>query len=179
MPCVPLIEGGTRMRTGRPIPPLTLTADERDTLERWARRPTTAQALAERARVILGCRAGKSNTVVARELRLTKQTVGKWRTRFLSKRLDGLLDEPRPGAPRRISDAHVERVDAGDGAPRSDALEHPRDGAAVWAQPDSRQSNLARVRPATAPGGDVQAVQGPAVHRESAGYRREIGRAHV
>src|SRR2546425_1144699 len=110
MPCVPLIEGGTRMRTGRPIPPLTLTADERDTLERWARRPTTAQALAERARVILGCVAGKSNTVVARELRLTKQTVGKWRTRFLSKRLDGLLDEPRPGAPRRISDAHVERV---------------------------------------------------------------------
>ncbi len=98
------------MRTGRPIPPLTLTADERDTLERWARRPTTAQALAERARVILGCVAGKSNTVVARELRLTKQTVGKWRTRFLSKRLDGLLDEPRPGAPRRISDAHVERV---------------------------------------------------------------------
>src|SRR3989441_4780114 len=110
MPCVPPIEGGTRMRTGRPIPPLTLTADERDTLERWARRPTTAQALAERARVILGCVAGKSNTVVARELRLTKQTVGKWRTRFLSKRLDGLLDEPRPGAPRRISDAHVERV---------------------------------------------------------------------
>src|SRR5713101_913007 len=98
------------MRTGRPIPPLTLTADERDTLERWARRPTTAQALAERARVILGCVAGKSNTVVARALRLTKQTVGKWRTRFLSKRLDGLLDEPRPGAPRRISDAHVERV---------------------------------------------------------------------
>jgi transposase len=66
--------------------------------------------LAERARVILGCAAGKSNTVVARELRLTKQTVGKWRTRFLSQRLDGLLDEPRPGAPRRISDAHVERV---------------------------------------------------------------------
>ncbi|HEX9571071.1 MAG TPA: IS630 family transposase [Burkholderiales bacterium] len=98
------------MRTGRPIPPLTLTADERDTLERWARRPTTAQALAERARLILGCAAGKSNTVVARELRLIKQTVGKWRTRFLNKRLDGLLDEPRPGAPRRISDAHVERV---------------------------------------------------------------------
>jgi len=98
------------MRTGRPIPPLTLTDDERATLDRWARRPTTAQALAERARVILGCAAGKSNTGVARALRLTKQTVGKWRSRFLTKRLDGLLDEPRPGAPRRIGDADVERV---------------------------------------------------------------------
>src|SRR5215831_14742767 len=85
---------GTRMRTGRPIPPLTLTDDERDTLERWSRRPTTAQALAARARVILGCAAGQSNTAVAYELRLTKQTIGKWRTRFISKRLDGLLDEP-------------------------------------------------------------------------------------
>jgi len=98
------------MRTGRPIPPLTLTDDERATLDRWARRPTTAQALAERARVILGCAAGKSNTGVARALQLTKQTVGKWRSRFLTKRLDGLLDEPRPGAPRRIGDADVERV---------------------------------------------------------------------
>src|SRR2546425_904614 len=95
------IEGGTPMRTGRPIPPLTLTDDERDTLERWARRPTTARALAERARLILECAAGRTNTVVARELRLTKQTIGKWRTRFLNHRLDGLLDEPRPGAPRR------------------------------------------------------------------------------
>src|SRR5713226_227210 len=106
MPCVPLIEGGTRMRTGRPIPPLTLTDDEHDTLDRWARRPTTAQALAERARLILGCAAGKSNTVVARELRLTKQTVGKWRTRFLSKRPAASRNQPPPRAPRRISDAH-------------------------------------------------------------------------
>ena len=98
------------MRTGRPIPPLTLTEDERETLERWTRRPTTARALAERARLVLECAAGKSNTIVARELRLTKQTIGKWRARFLRQRLDGLLDEPRPGAPRRITDDHVERV---------------------------------------------------------------------
>jgi transposase len=98
------------MRTGRPIPPLTLTPSERETLERWARRAKTAQAVAQRARLILGCAAGRTNTVVAHELRVTKQTVGKWRSRFLLRRLDGLRDEPRPGAPRTITDAQVERV---------------------------------------------------------------------
>src|SRR5262245_20695611 len=98
------------MRTGRPIPPLTLTNVERETLERWTRRPTTAQALAQRARMILNCAAGKTNSRVAREVRVTKQTVGRWRTRFLLARVDGLLDEPRPGAPRTISDAQIEAV---------------------------------------------------------------------
>ena len=98
------------MRIGRPIPPLTLTDPEREMLQRWTRRPTTAQALAQRARVILECAADETNTRVARKLRLTKQTVGKWRSRFLAKRLDGLLDDPRPGAPRTVSDAHVEDV---------------------------------------------------------------------
>jgi transposase len=98
------------MRIGRPVPDLTLTADEQDALERWSRRPKTAQALAQRARIILACAAGKTNTAVAAELALTKQTVGKWRSRFIEQRLDGLLDEPRPGAPRTITDAAVERV---------------------------------------------------------------------
>src|SRR4029450_10688030 len=71
------------MRTGRPIPPLTLTDDERDTLERWSRRPTAAQALAARARGILGCAAGQSNTAGGGGLRLTKQRNGKWGARFL------------------------------------------------------------------------------------------------
>ena len=97
-------------RIGRPIPSVILTAEERAMLEGWARRPTTAQATALRARLILGCAAGKTNTAVARELRVTKQTVGKWRSRFVTKRLDGLLDEPRPGAPRTVTDAAVERV---------------------------------------------------------------------
>jgi transposase len=92
------------------MPPLTLTAEERDTLERWARRRTTAQAIALRARIVLASAAGKTNTAIARETRVKKQTVGKWRGRFLAKRLDGLLDEPRPGAPRKITDADVERV---------------------------------------------------------------------
>jgi transposase len=66
--------------------------------------------LAQRARIILACAEGKTNTAVAAELGITKQMVGKWRTRFVEQRLDGLLDEPRPGAPRQISDADVERV---------------------------------------------------------------------
>jgi transposase len=87
-----------------------LTTDERDTLERWARRPTTAQALALRARLVLRCAAGETATAIARDVHVTKQTVGKWRGRFIARRLDGLLDEPRPGVPRKITDAHVERV---------------------------------------------------------------------
>src|SRR5882672_836145 len=98
------------MRLGRPVPPIVLTTDERETLERWARRPTTAQALALRARLVLRCAAGETATAIARDVHVTKQTVGKWRGRFIARRLDGLLDEPRPGVPRTITDAHVERV---------------------------------------------------------------------
>jgi transposase len=98
------------MRTGRPTPTLLLIESERETLQNWTRRPKSAQALALRARIILRCAAGHSNTETAAELRVTKQTVGKWRKRFLEKRLDGLLDEPRPGTPRKLSDAEVERV---------------------------------------------------------------------
>ena len=98
------------MALGRPIPPLSIGPDERNVLERWTRRPTTAQALAQRARLILACAEGKTNTVVAQELGVTKQMVGKWRARFCERRVDGLLDEPRPGAPRTITDTDVERI---------------------------------------------------------------------
>jgi transposase len=98
------------MGTGRPIPTLILNQEERETLERWARRPRTAQALAQRARIILGCSSGKTNSHVAEQMHITKQCVGKWRSRFLAKRLNGLLDEARPGAPRTITDAKVEHV---------------------------------------------------------------------
>ncbi len=98
------------MRTGRPIPPITLTMEESEALEHWIRRAKTGQALAQRCRVIVGCVAGKSNAVVAGETGFCPQTVGKWRARFLEQRLDGLLDEPRPGAPRKITDADVERA---------------------------------------------------------------------
>jgi transposase len=98
------------MPIGRPIPPLSLTDEERGMLEQWTRRPTIAQALALRARIILACGLGKTNTAVAQELRVTGATVGKWRRRFGEQRLEGLLDEPRPGAPRTVDDAAVERV---------------------------------------------------------------------
>ena len=68
---------------GRPVPPLILEDEERQTLEQWARRPKTAQALALRARIILGCADGQTNTAVASRLRVSKPTVGKWRSRFL------------------------------------------------------------------------------------------------
>src|SRR5690606_23005991 len=98
------------MRLGRPLKPIVLTADERSTLEGWARRRTTAHAVALRARIVLLAAEGESNTRIARRERATKATVGKWRERFLRKRLEGLLDEPRPGAPRVITDAAVEAV---------------------------------------------------------------------
>jgi transposase len=98
------------MTRGRPIPKLVLTTEERETLQGWAQRRKTSQALALRARIVLACAEGKTNTQASVTLRLCKQTVGKWRGRFVAKRLDGLLDEPRPGAPRQISDREVERV---------------------------------------------------------------------
>jgi transposase len=98
------------MRTGRPKALLVLTPEEQETLKRWTRRPKTAQALARRARTVLACAQGKSNAAVAAEVGWGSHTVGKWRARFVDRRLDGLLDEPRPGAPRRLSDAQVERV---------------------------------------------------------------------
>jgi transposase len=98
------------MRTGRPKAALTLTDDDSQKLQTWARRPTSAQRLALRSRIVLACAQGHSNTQVARDLQITSATVGKWRSRFLENRLEGLIDEPRPGAPRIITDAQVEEV---------------------------------------------------------------------
>lgn len=98
------------MRTGRPKARLVLAPTERKTLESWTRRRTSAQALALRARIVLRCATGATNKDVAAELGVTQQMVGKWRTRFIEQRVAGLLDEPRPGAPRKITDDDVERV---------------------------------------------------------------------
>ena len=96
-----------------PVPtalPVVLTDDERETLERWSRRHSSAQALALRCRIVLACAEGDANVVVAERLGVNRATVAKWRTRFVEHRLDGLHDEPRPGGPRTIGDDDVERV---------------------------------------------------------------------
>ena len=98
------------MRTGRPKQPLTVTSEERQRLESLAHRARSQALLARRARVVLGCAEGLDNKAVAKKLRCSLGMVGKWRSRFLEARLAGLYDEPRPGAPRKISDDQVEKV---------------------------------------------------------------------
>jgi transposase len=97
-------------RTGRPKAPLVLTGDERQVLAQWARRAKTAQALALRSKIVLACAEGTPNQEVAARFAVTPQMVGKWRARFVARRLEGLSDEPRPGQPRRITDEKVEEV---------------------------------------------------------------------
>jgi transposase len=97
-------------RRGRPTPEVALSDDERETLERWARRPKSAQALALRCRIVLAAANGEANGEIAARLGCHPTTVGKWRRRFAERGLDGLHDEPRPGKPRSIGDDDVERV---------------------------------------------------------------------
>jgi transposase len=97
------------MAGGRPKAALILSDEERETLERWARRRKSSQSLALRSRIVLACGQGQDSKHVASLLKVTMPPVGEWRKRFIEERLDGLLDEPRPGAPRKISDADVER----------------------------------------------------------------------
>jgi len=98
------------MRRGPKLEPIVLTVEENDRLVEWTRRHKTSQALALRARIVLACQQDRSNREIAHQVHATAQTVGKWRGRFIEKRLEGLLDEPRPGAPRTISDAMVEKM---------------------------------------------------------------------
>jgi transposase len=120
---------------GRPTAQIVLSDDERETLQRWARRPTTEQALALRCRIVLAAADGVLNKDIARELRCSAVTVGKWRSRFATKRFDGLIDEPRPGQPRKITDEIVEQVIV------ATLEEAPPDGATQW----STRSMAARV----------------------------------
>ena len=92
------------------LEPLVLGAEERQVLEGWARRRKTSQALALRSRIVLACAGGRSVTAVAADLGVSRDTVRKWRSRFMVSRLEGLSDEPRPGAPRTITDVQVELV---------------------------------------------------------------------
>jgi transposase len=93
---------------GRPKVKLVLSETERDQLMALTLRRKTPQALALRAQIVLGCATGADNKTVAARQRVTPHTVCKWRARFIEQRVDGLLDAPRPGAPRRINDAHFD-----------------------------------------------------------------------
>jgi transposase len=93
-----------------PLAEVVLSNDEREVLERWARRPKSAQALALRRRIVLAAAEGESSKAIAARLGCHKSTVGKWRGRFARRGLDGLHDEPRPGKPRSIGDEDIERV---------------------------------------------------------------------
>jgi transposase len=105
----PTTDTGPR-RPGPKLAELALTDEERATLSRWARRRTSSQALALRCRIVLACAEGHSNAAVAERLGVSKPTVTKWRARFVARRLEGLADEPRPGAARTITDTQVEQV---------------------------------------------------------------------
>jgi len=154
------------MRTGRPVAKIGLSAAVAGILGGYRQRPKTAQALALRARIALGCAAGLSNKAVAARERVTAETVGKWRGCFIERG----LDEPRPGAPRTIDDAKVEGVimrTPESPAARRHAMEHARHGAAQRHLDLECGAHLARLRPATASHPDVQAVAGSVVHRQS------------
>ena len=98
------------MGRGRRAVEVVLTGAERETLERWARRPKSSQALALRCRIVLGAAGGETNKSMAARLGCSEATVSKWRRRFAQRRLDGLADDPRPGPPRTITDEMVEEV---------------------------------------------------------------------
>ena len=114
-----------KMQPRARLKPLTLTRDEREQLEHWVRDCRGSRPLALRARIVLSCQAGCSNRDSAKRLKVTAQTVGKWRARFVAQGLQGLADQPRSGAPRSISDAMVEAVLA-------KTLHEKPPGAARW-----------------------------------------------
>jgi len=89
---------------------VVLSDAEREQLESWSRRAKSAQALAQRSRIVLAAAEGLKNTEIAERFSLDHATVRKWRNRFAADRLEGLLDEPRPGRPRTVRDAQVEEV---------------------------------------------------------------------
>ena len=99
------------MPRGRPHKaPLVVPDEDRADLVRWTKRPKSTNGLAQRARIILRCADGLTSTEVAAELHVTNQTVCKWRSRYIERGSSGLLDEPRSGAPREVSDEAVEAV---------------------------------------------------------------------
>lgn len=132
------------MLPGPRLKPLVIRPEDQAQLLTWSRRPKTAQALAVRARIVLLAAEGRSNSDIARQLPATLRTVWKWRQRYLDQGLDGLLDEPRPGTSRKLSDEQVERV-------LTRTLENQPQGATHWSTRDMAkacglsQSSISRI----------------------------------
>jgi transposase len=156
---------------------VVLSDEEREVLERWARRPNSAQALALRCRIVLAAADGERSIDIAERLGCTRSTVGKWRGRFAERGLDGLHDEPRPGKPRQITDEDVERVIV-------KTLEEQPANATHWSTRSMAtatgmsQSAISRIwrafglRPhRTEP---LQALTGSPVHRQGQRHRRAL-----
>ena len=146
---------------GPPASEVVLTELERSTLERWSRRPTSAQALARRCRIVLACAEGKNNTAIAAELGLSRQTVRKWRNRFIVHGLEGLNDEPRrPRAEehRRRCRRDGGRQDPRGAAGRRHALVDAVHGQGHRHEPVGYQPDLACVRAVASSRRDLRAV---------------------
>ena len=152
-------------RRGRPTVEINLSAEERATLERWARRHSSSQALALRSKIVLACAAGSAtHAEIAAELGCNPVTVGKWRNRFAEGRLDGLVDAPRPGAARTIGDDVIEAVVV-------ETLESAPPDATHWStrslgrqardQPHHGARDLAGLRAQTLARGQFQGVARP------------------
>src|SRR6266540_3675171 len=130
---------------------IVLSAEELGELETLVRRRKSSHGAATRARIVLLAAEGLNNSTIAKKLDVSRLTVGTWRRRFAKKRRDGLDDEPRPGAPRKIGDDKITEV-------VTKTLE-------------------TMPRAATAPGRDLQALHRPNVCRESARHRRAVPRS--
>ena len=150
---------------------------QREELERWLRRSKTGQALALRARIVLASAEGESDMSVAARLGTTRETVGKWRRRFIEKGCDGLLDEPRPGAPRTVGDADVERLVTMtlESMPRGATQWSTRSMAKACGLSSATVNRIWRafgLQPHRA--GNLQALHRSPVHREGARHRRAL-----
>ena len=160
----------------RPKAALVVTPEQRQTLDSMAHRARTAPLLARRARIVLACATGLDNTIVAKKLRMSQPTVGRWRQRFIDKGVDGLLDEPRPGTPRKIGDTQVETI-------VTRTLESTPPGATHWSTRTLAKATgvspmsvhrMAGVRVAAASHGDVHTLARSAVDRQGPRHRRVV-----
>ena len=157
------------MPRGRPLALLEISIQERETMERLGVRRKTVQALAQRARLVLGCAEGKSNKTVSAQVGLSRQTVGKWRRRFLQGHFDGVRDEPRLGAPRkdhRHRRGQSRHSDSGGDTWRRYALEHSFNGQTHRHELECHKLYLASLRPSTSSNRYLQTVHRTSFHRK-------------